>query len=181
MRHDAGNALKLQENRDGIGTLPLNPLECGRSRGCRERTCRRVLAYDGMCSVEVKRKDPASNFTGSHPHHLHNRYACLTVLPTEIVQDCKLRQAHHREVCRLGNESSRGEAIKRAEPEFGPHLQRNSRYALYTSLENTSTKWRRPGVWHTGSALLCLHCYEETLQTLSVPSGSLGPECPQGM
>jgi hypothetical protein len=30
MRHDAGNALKLQENRDGIGTLPLNPLECGK-------------------------------------------------------------------------------------------------------------------------------------------------------
>lgn len=31
IRHDAGNALKFQENRDGIRALPLNPLECGLS------------------------------------------------------------------------------------------------------------------------------------------------------
>ena len=29
MRHDAGNVLKFQGNRDGIRVLPLNPLECG--------------------------------------------------------------------------------------------------------------------------------------------------------
>jgi hypothetical protein len=29
IRHDAGNALRFQENRDEIRVLPLNPLECG--------------------------------------------------------------------------------------------------------------------------------------------------------
>jgi hypothetical protein len=29
MRHDGGNMLKFQEDRDKVTAVPLNPLECG--------------------------------------------------------------------------------------------------------------------------------------------------------
>jgi hypothetical protein len=32
MRHDGGNTLKFQENRDRVTAPPLNPLECGMVR-----------------------------------------------------------------------------------------------------------------------------------------------------
>ena len=31
MRHDGGNTLKYQDHRERLRTLPLNPMECGKS------------------------------------------------------------------------------------------------------------------------------------------------------
>ena len=37
MRHDGGNTLKSQDNREGLRALPLNPMECDVILLCRAR------------------------------------------------------------------------------------------------------------------------------------------------
>ena len=34
MRHDGGNTLKFQDDREGLRALPLNSVECGPCRAC---------------------------------------------------------------------------------------------------------------------------------------------------
>src|SRR5712691_3649288 len=79
MRHNGGNTLKYQDNCEGLKTLPLNPMECGKCSGanagrisCCKPASRLSTANWALCSnngtrISSLRKSPSRH----EPQLLH--------------------------------------------------------------------------------------------------------------
>src|SRR5215471_4539170 len=79
MRHDGGNTLKYQDNRERLRTLPLNPMECGNFSFSTAAPLAGIPAISIPCGftrdalpiglqIMAKRFDEASIFRAAHAY-----------------------------------------------------------------------------------------------------------------